>query len=175
MRIAKIFKADHANGPGMRVSVFVSGCLNRCPGCFNPETWRFSYGEPFTKEIEDAIVAELAKPFYQGVSILGGEPMEKPNQQEIIKLIRRIIRELPEKDIWIYTGYIYEKDLRPGGRRHMWVTDEILDNIDALVDGPFVQEWKDVSLLFRGSRNQRIIDMKKTRATGEVVLWKEKL
>ena len=173
MRVCEILAADHANGDGMRVTVFVSGCLNRCRGCFNPETWKFSYGEIYTKEIEDQIINELAKPYYQGITILGGEPFETPNQPEVLKLIRRVRKEMPGKDIWVYTGYSYDTDLCYGGKRHMWVTDDILDNIDVLVDGRFIEEQKDLRLHFRGSANQRLIDMKKTRAEGKVCLWEE--
>lgn len=173
MRVCEILKADHANGPGMRVSVFVSGCLNRCPGCFNPETWKFSYGEVYDGIMEDRIIAELSKPHYEGITILGGEPFERPNQPEVLKLIRRIRSDFPDKTIWIYTGYTYEKDLVHGGKRHMWVTDEILESIDVLVDGRFMEKLKDLRLSFRGSANQRLIDMKKTRTEGKVCLWEE--
>lgn len=171
MKVCDIVTADHANGPGMRVSVFVSGCKNHCPGCFNPETWDFSYGKDYTPFMTQAIINELKKPGYQGLTILGGEPFERINQIGIAQLIRRVKKELPDKDIWMYTGYTYDRDLLPNGRRHGIVTDEILDAIDVLVDGRFIQEEKDISLKFRGSRNQRLIDMKKTRAEGQVVLW----
>lgn len=162
--------ADCANGLGMRVSLFVSGCTNHCPGCFQPETWDFDYGLVYTPETEQSLMEELAKPYYDGLTILGGEPFELSNQPEVAALIRRVKKELPEKTIWMYTGFLYEKDLVPGGCRYTDVTDEILDNIDILVDGKFVQELKDITLNFRGSSNQRIIDMKKTRATGKIIL-----
>ena len=162
--------ADCANGLGMRVSLFVSGCTNHCPGCFQPETWDFDYGLVYTPETEQSLMEELAKPYYDGLTILGGEPFELSNQPEVAALIRRVKKELPEKTIWMYTGFLYEKDLVPGGCRYTDVTDEILDNIDILVDGKFVQELKDITLNFRGSSNQRIIDMKKTRVTGKIIL-----
>lgn len=149
MNYCGIKKNDIANGPGVRVSLFVSGCRNRCRGCFQPETWDFDYGKPFTKDIEDEIISALNLPWIQGLSILGGEPMEPENQEALIPFLERIYRECPGKDIWIYTGYTYEavKDA------------EILWNIDVLVDGPFLEEEKDPSLAFRGSRNQRIIKL----------------
>ena len=171
MNVAEVLKADHVNGPGMRVSLFVSGCTNQCPGCFNPETWDFAYGVLYTPDMEEEILAELSKPYYQGMTILGGEPFEEQNQEELIHLIWRVKTELPDKDIWMFTGFVYEEDLVPGGRRHISVTDEILDSIDVLVDGRYVESLKDLRLLFRGSSNQRLIDMKKTRHSGKVCLW----
>lgn len=158
-----------ANGIGMRVSVFVSGCTNHCRGCFQPQTWDFNFGDLYTKEMEDGIIAELKRPFYDGITILGGEPFEPENQRTEVGLIRRIRRECPGKTIWMFSGNVYE-DMLPGGRRYCEVTDEILDSIDILVDGPFVEELKKVTLNFRGSSNQRIIDMKKTRKEQQVVL-----
>lgn len=169
MNIAQTYLADCANGAGTRLSVFVSGCTNHCPGCFNPETWDFSYGVPYTEEIEEFILMQLKKPYYRGVSFLGGEPMEFENQRGLAGLIRKIREQMPEKDIWIYTGFLYA-DLLPGGKQYCEVTDEILDGIDILVDGPFMQEKKNLRLRFRGSENQRIIDMKRTREAGKVVL-----
>ena len=170
MNYGQIMTADCANGLGMRVSLFVSGCTNHCPGCFQPETWDFDYGLAYTPETEQGLMEELAKPYYDGLTILGGEPFELSNQPEVAALVRRVKKELPEKTIWMYTGFLYEKDLVPGGCRYTEVTDEILDNIDILVDGKFVQELKDITLNFRGSSNQRIIDMKKTRVTGKIIL-----
>ena len=170
MYIGEIITTDCANGEGLRVSVFVSGCTNHCKGCFQPQTWDFDYGRPYTQETEDYIVEELGKSYYDGLTILGGEPFELSNQREIVKLIRRIRKELPERNIWVYTGFTYDKDLKAGGCRYIECTDEILDNIDILVDGRFVEELRNISLNFRGSENQRIIDMKQTRKTGNVVL-----
>lgn len=151
------------NGTGVRVSLFVSGCRHHCKGCFQPETWNFEYGKPFTKETEDEII-ELLKPAYiQGLTLLGGEPFEPENQVVLVKLLKRVRETYPEKDIWSYSGYIYDKDMVPGGRVYTEVTDEMLSYLDVLVDGPFVEELKDVTLKFRGSRNQRILELKKMR------------
>ncbi|MGM9523294.1 MAG: anaerobic ribonucleoside-triphosphate reductase activating protein [Faecousia sp.] len=170
MNVGEIILADCANGSGIRVSVFVSGCTNRCPGCFQPETWDFDYGKPYDEAMEQRIIDELKKPYYRGLTLLGGEPFEPSNQRELVKLIRRVRKELPAKDIWMYTGFTYEDELAPGGTKHTEVTDEILNSIDVLVDGRFVLEKKNLALRFRGSENQRIIEMKKTRAAGKVML-----
>ncbi len=169
MYYGQIMRADSANGVGMRVSLFVSGCTNHCKGCFQPQTWDFQYGEPYTQATEDEILKELARPFYNGITILGGEPFEPENQRVLVGLIRRIRKELPERTIWMFSGNVYE-DMLPGGKRYTEVTDEILDNIDILVDGPFEEEKKNINLNFRGSANQRIIDMKATRREKKVVL-----
>ena len=143
-------KTDIANGPGVRVSLFVSGCRNHCPGCFQPETWDFDYGEPFTRETEDEIIEALRPSWIQGLSILGGEPTEEENAAVLIPFLKRVRAVLPDKDIWLYSGYTYEA-LRD---------KEILTLVDVLVDGPFLLEQKDAGLAFRGSRNQRIIDLR---------------
>ena len=150
MNYAKIKKVDIANGPGVRVSLFVSGCRNHCKGCFNPETWDFDYGRPFTRETEDEIIEALRPSWIQGLSILGGEPTEEENAAVLIPFLKRVRAALPDKDIWLYSGYTYEA-LRD---------KEILTLVDVLVDGPFLLELKDAGLAFRGSRNQRIIDLK---------------
>ena len=170
MHFGQIFTADSANGIGIRVSLFVSGCTNKCKGCFQPETWDFNYGHEYTKETEDFIINELSKAYYTGLTILGGEPFEPSNQKELINLIRRVKEECPGKTIWMYTGFTYDRDLIAGGCRYTEVTDEILDSIDILVDGRFEEELKNITLNFRGSSNQRIIEMKATRAAGKVVL-----
>ena len=171
MNIGQIFKADSANGSGIRVSLFVSGCTNHCEGCFQPETWDFNYGHLYTQDTEDEIFDEVSKPYYDGLTLLGGDPMEESNQRGLLPLVKRIKAELPDKTIWAYTGFLYDRDLVKGGRRYFeGVTDELLDRIDVLVDGPFVLEKKNLMLNFRGSENQRIIDMKASRANGEVVL-----
>ena len=147
MNYGGIIKNDIANGPGVRVSLFVSGCRNHCPGCFQPETWDFDYGEPFTKKTEKEIMKALRPSWIQGLSILGGDPMEPENRRALLPLLKRIRIFLPEKDVWLYTGYVYET-----------LTDaEILKWVDVVVDGPFIEAEKDISLSFRGSRNQRII------------------
>lgn len=170
MHFGQIFTADSANGIGIRVSLFVSGCTNKCKGCFQPETWDFNYGEEYTQETEDFIIKELSNAYYTGLTILGGEPFEPSNQREVVKLIRRVKRECQGKTIWMYTGFTYDRDLIPDGSRYTEVTDEILDSIDILVDGRFEEELKNIRLNFRGSENQRIIDMPATRASREIVL-----
>ena len=170
MYYGNIIKADIANGTGIRVSLFVSGCTNHCKGCFQPQTWDFEYGLPYTHETEDSIIDELGKTYYDGLTILGGEPFELSNQRELVKLIRRIKNELPDRNIWIYTGFTYDKDLVQGGCRYIECTDEILDNTDILVDGRFIEAQRDLMLNFRGSRNQRIIDMKQTRKEENIIL-----
>ena len=171
MHIGEIMTADCANGIGMRVTVFVSGCRNHCPGCFQPETWDFDYGKLYTPEMEDEIIQELSHPYYDGLTLLGGDPMEESNQEGLLPLLQRIHKELPEKNIWAYTGYLYDRDLVPGGRKYIpGVTDKYLDLIDVLVDGPFIEAQKKITLNFRGSSNQRIIDLKETRKTGAIVL-----
>ena len=150
MNYAGIKKTDIANGPGVRVSLFVSGCRNRCPGCFNPETWDFAYGQPFTRKTEKEILKALRPSWIQGFSILGGDPMEPENQRALLPLLKRIRIMLPGKDVWLYTGYRLE-DVQPS---------PLLPYVDVVVDGPFVESEKDIALAFRGSRNQRIIYLK---------------
>ena len=163
MNYATIKKYDIANGPGVRVSLFVSGCRHHCKNCFNEVAWDFSYGEPFTKETEEEILEALSSNYIQGLTLLGGEPFEPENQRGLVSFVKRVKETLPTKDIWCYTGFVYDKDLIPGGRAYTEVTDELLRYIDTLVDGPFVEELKDITLLFRGSSNQRILNMKEIR------------
>ncbi len=172
MHVGQIITADCANGPGIRLSVFVSGCTNRCKGCFQPQTWAFDFGREYTEAMRDSIIDELKKPFYQGITILGGEPFEFENQPEVAKLIEKIRAEVPDRDIWLYTGFTYDEDLAVGGKRYGEYTERILSNADVVVDGKFVEELKDIRLEFRGSSNQRIIDLKKSRGCGKVILWK---
>ena len=159
-----IKECDIADGPGVRVSLFVSGCRHHCKGCFNKETWDFDYGMPYTKETEDEIIRLLAPSYIQGLTLLGGEPFEPENQKELAGLLKRVRETYPDKDIWCYTGYLYDVDLPEGGRVHTEVTEEMLSYIDVLVDGEFIEEEKDVTLVFRGSRNQRIIELGKEEA-----------
>ena len=171
MHVGEVMTADVANGEGMRVSVFVSGCRNHCKGCFQPQTWDFNYGREYTPEIEQFIIDELSKSYYDGITILGGDPMEPENQEPVLRLLRRMKKELPDKNVWAYTGYVYDRDLVPGGKRFVdGVTRELLESIDILIDGRFVEELKNLMLNFRGSGNQRIIKMKETLETGKVVL-----
>ena len=169
MNYAEIKNFDIANGLGIRVSLFVSGCTHRCKNCFNSIAWDFNYGKLFTKEVEDSIIEMLSKPSVSGLTLLGGEPMEPVNQEGLIGFLRRVKKEVPNKNIWCYTGYTLEKDLLTG-RAHTSITDEILSYIDVLVDGKFVEELKSLMLKFRGSSNQRLIDLPKTLKTGEIVL-----
>lgn len=172
MNYGAIIRADCANGVGIRLSLFVSGCENHCPGCFQPETWDFDYGKPFMEETAGGLIDELRKPFYDGLTILGGDPMELANQIALLPFQERIREELPDKSIWAYTGYLYDVDLMPGGKRYIpEVTDRILNCIDVLVDGPFVLEKKNITLRFRGSENQRIIDVKKSRENRMTTIW----
>ena len=169
MHYGNIKHIDIANGEGVRVSLFVSGCRNYCKNCFNPETWNFDYGKEFTKEVEDSIIEDLKASFINGLTILGGEPFEEENQHGLVEFIKRVRKEFPNKTIWMYTGYTLENDLLKG-RKHTDVTMEILNNIDFLVDGKFIEELKNLSLKFRGSSNQRIIDIQQTLKKGEIVL-----
>jgi len=164
---------DIADGPGVRTSLFVSGCSHHCPGCFQPETWDFGFGQEFTGETERQILDSLAPDYVNGLTLLGGEPMEKANQRALLPFVKKVRETYPDKDIWCYTGYTLESDLL-SGRARCEVTDELLSLIDVLVDGRFILEEKDITLLFRGSRNQRLIDLPASLARGETVLWEQK-
>ncbi len=172
MNYANIKTYSIENGTGVRVSLFVSGCTHHCKDCFNEQAWDFGYGEPFTEETEDAVIEALTPDYMAGITLLGGEPMEPVNQRGLLPLLKRIRKELPQKTVWAYTGYVYE-DLLEGGRAHCEVTEELLSLCNILVDGPFIAEKKNISLRFRGSENQRIIDLKATREAGKVVLAME--
>ena len=163
MNYANIKEYDIADGPGVRVSLFVSGCRHHCKGCFNEETWDFQFGNPYTKEVEDKIIELLGSSYIQGFTLLGGEPFEPENQVELVKLLKRIRETYPQKDIWCYTGFLWDVDLVEDGRAHTEVTDEMLSYIDVLVDGPFVEALKDITLVFRGSSNQRVLELNKMR------------
>ncbi len=164
---------DIANGIGVRVTLFVSGCTNRCKGCFQPETWDFEYGNLYTYEIEEKILDAIAPPYISGLTLLGGEPFEPENQRELVGLLRKMRRRYPHKTVWAYTGFTLENELSPGGRKYCEVTAEMLSMIDVLVDGRFVQEKKNLSLRFRGSENQRIIDLKSTLEKHRTILYME--
>ena len=169
MNYATIKPHDTANGVGVRVSLFVSGCTHHCKECFNPEAWDFNYGNPYTKEVEDEIIELLDRDFIRGLSLLGGEPMEPANQLELVKLAKRVKETYPEKTIWCYSGYTLDKDLVKGGRAYTKVTDEFLSYIDVLVDGEFIVALKDLKLHFRGSSNQRIIDVKASLKENKII------
>ncbi len=161
MNYGEIKTVDIANGTGVRVSLFVSGCTHHCKGCFNPDTWNFNFGKEYTDETEDTIIEALKPSYIEGLSLLGGEPFEPENQKVLVKLLKRVKQELPEKNVWCYTGYLYEE--LTGEKPSRAFTDttlEMLSMIDTLVDGEFVEELKDISLQFRGSSNQRIIKLK---------------
>ena len=166
MNYGNIKSYDIADGPGIRVSLFVSGCRHHCKGCFNAETWDFGFGQPYTKETEDQIIGYLGKDYIQGLTVLGGEPFEPENQIEVVKLLKRAKETYPQKDIWCYSGYLYDVDMQEGGKIYTDVTEEMLSYIDVLVDGEFIQEEKDIRLLFRGSRNQRLIMLRDGKDIG---------
>ncbi len=170
MFYGEIKERDIANGIGVRVSLFVSGCTNRCKGCFNEQTWDFNFGEEYTAETENRIIELLKPDFVTGLTLLGGEPFEPKNQGELLKLTDRVKKEMPSKTIWCYTGFTYEKLKTDGEYCRTEFTDRMLNNIDVLVDGKFVEEKKNIRLKFRGSENQRIIDLNKTRAENKIVL-----
>lgn len=172
MNYAEIKKYDIANGLGVRVSLFVSGCNHHCKNCFNSIAWDFSYGKPFTKEVENDLINFLKKPMISGLTLLGGEPMEIINQRGLYSFLKRVRMEVPGKSIWCYTGYLLEDLLT--GTVHIDITDEILGMIDVLVDGRYIDELKDITLKFRGSSNQRVIDLKATLAKKEIILLKIK-
>lgn len=172
MHYGELKKCDIANGIGVRVTLFVSGCTNHCPDCFQPQTWDFDYGRAFTDETKAEIFAELDKPFVNGLTVLGGEPFEPRNQRELLPLLREVKAKYPGKTIWCFTGFRLDDELlTDGSYPRCEVTDEMLACIDVLVDGRFVKELKDISLQFRGSRNQRVIDMNRTRETGTICIW----
>ncbi len=172
MNYCNIKPRDIADGVGVRVTLFVSGCRNHCPNCFQPETWDFSYGKPFTKETEDYLLEQLSPGFVDGLTLLGGEPMERENQEGLVPFLRRMRSQLPGKTIWCYSGFTWEEltGKVPARCRGEW-TDEMLSLLDVLVDGRFVEELKDIRLRFRGSSNQRLIDVPATLKEGAIVEW----
>lgn len=173
MYYGSLKKCDIANGIGIRTVLFVSGCTHHCKGCFQPQTWNFRYGTEYTEETEQEIIESLQPSYVHGLTLLGGEPMEPENQRALLPLLRRIRRELPQKTIWCYSGYTWE-ELTGESRARCEATEEMLSLLDVLVDGEFVEEKKNISLQFRGSENQRLIDVPKTLAGGSVMEWKEK-
>ena len=168
MNYATIKNCDIANGPGVRVSLFVSGCTHRCPGCFNEIAWDFDYGQPFTQETVDSIIAMLRPGYIKGLTLLGGEPFEPQNQAAVVELLRQVKAELPDKSIWAFSGYLFDRDILSG---RLGDTSEYLSYLDVLVDGPFIEAKKNLSLRFRGSENQRLIDVKASLKAGEIILW----
>ena len=172
MNYATIKKFDIANGPGVRVSLFVSGCRHKCKNCFNSEAWDFSYGEQFTDDTLNELLDAVSKDYIEGFSLLGGEPFEPENQQGVLQILKEIKKRYPQKTIWCYTGFLYDTQLLAGKVGNADTVKEMLQNIDVLVDGKFVEELKSLDLLFRGSSNQRIIDVKKSLAENETI-WLE--
>ena len=170
MNYATIKTCDIANGPGVRVSLFVSGCTHHCPGCFNEVAWDFDYGQPFTQETIDTILGMLRPGYIRGLTLLGGEPFEPQNQGAVVELLRQVKRELPEKSIWAFSGYLFDRDILSG---RLGDTREYLSYLDVLVDGPFIEARKNLSLRFRGSENQRLIDVPASLAAGTIVLWQD--
>ncbi len=171
MNYAKIKWCDISNGPGVRVSLYVSGCRNHCKNCFNPETWDFSYGEPFTREVEDSVIAALKPAYIRGLTLLGGDPFEPENAAVLAPFLERVRGAYPDKSLWCFTGYDYNADLLTGKKVDIDTVIRILNCLDVLVDGRFVEELKDLNLRFRGSSNQRIILVQESLRRDEIVLW----
>ena len=171
MNYAEIKKTDIANGDGVRVSLFVSGCRRHCKGCFNAQAWDFNYGQPYTKETENEIITALTPDYISGLTLLGGDPMEPENQVALLPLLKRVRCEHPNKTIWCYTGYEYKDGAFIQSEIYTEYTKEMLSLIDILVDGPFIQEQKDIRLKFRGSRNQRILDLQRTLKEQRIITY----
>jgi len=173
MHYGEIKKLDVANGAGVRVTLFVSGCTNHCENCFQPQTWDFCYGREFTQETENELIEALRPAYVRGLTLLGGEPFEPKNQRVLVDVLRRIRKACPDKDVWAFSGFTLDQELLKDSYARCEVTDEMLSMIDVLVDGRYVDALRDLSLQFRGSSNQRIIDLNRTRAEGKIVLWQE--
>lgn len=171
MNYATIKYNDIANGLGVRTSLFVSGCTHRCKNCFNSEAWDFNYGSPFTLQVQNEIINSLKEGYIDGLSLLGGEPFEPKNQEALLPFLQRVKQEVPNKNVWCYTGYLFDKELLQNSRATTKYTLKMLSLIDVLVDGKFVEELKDISLTFKGSSNQRIIDVKKSLKENKVILY----
>ena len=170
MHYGEIKNCDIANGEGVRVTLFVSGCTNHCKNCFQPQTWDFDYGKPFTEETEAELFRLLSPRYIRGLTLLGGEPFEPEYQRALLPFLRKLRRELPEKTVWTFTGFTWEELHTEGSHPRCEVTDELLNLIDVLVDGRYVEERKDIGLRFRGSSNQRLLDLNATRASGKLTL-----
>ncbi len=173
MNYANIKNCDVANGEGVRVTLFVSGCTNHCEHCFQPETWNFNFGEPFTKEVEDKIIGMLSPAYINGLTLLGGEPFEPSNQRALLPFVKRVRAAYPDKNIWAFSGFTYEELTSDGSHPRCEVTDELLSQLDVLVDGRYVHEKRNLSLKFRGSSNQRLIDLVNTRKCDKVITIKD--
>lgn len=179
MNYALIRENDIANGPGVRTSLFVSGCRHHCKGCFNPETWNFNYGEPFTQAEIDRIIEATKPSFVEGLTLLGGEPFEPENQAALVELLKQFKQAIPDKKVWCYSGFSFENDLLPKAQKGQENAMELLELIDVLVDGKFVEELKSSALLFRGSSNQNIIDVQESLKQNKLILlpgtWERKM
>ena len=173
LNYASIKDCDIANGPGIRISLFVSGCTHHCKGCFNREAWDFDYGTSFTQQTIDEILKMLSPGYIKGLTLLGGEPFEPQNQGPIVELLRQIKAKYPQKSIWAFSGYLFDRDIMSGHLGDPEITKEYLSYLDVLVDGPFIEAKKDLMLRFRGSSNQRLIDVQKSLAAGAVVEWED--
>ena len=173
MNYATIKNRDIANGPGVRVSLFVSGCTHHCKGCFNAVAWDFDYGQPFTEQTMDSILEMLEPSFVKGITLLGGEPFEPQNQPVLVELLRKIKAKYPEKSVWAFSGYLFDRDILPGNLGDPASTREFLSYVDVLVDGRFEEEKRDLTLRFRGSSNQRLINVPASLQQGQVVLWED--
>lgn len=171
MNYAEIKYCDVANGPGVRTSLFVSGCSHHCPGCFNEIAWDFNYGKPFTQDTIDSIIESLKPGYIQGLTLLGGEPFEYSNQKGLLPLVRQVREVLPQKDIWCFTGFLFDKDIIENMCKRWKETNELLSYIDVLVDGRFVEELKNLNLKFKGSENQRTILVNESLKSGNVILY----
>lgn len=171
MNYGQIKKTDIANGPGVRVSLFVSGCTHHCEGCFNSETWDFEYGQEFTEATQEELLGLLEPDFISGLTVLGGEPFEPVNQRVLLPFLKKVRKRYPHKTIWCYTGYLLDRRLWKQSAARCEATDEMLSLLDVLVDGEFVQREKDISLRFRGSKNQRVIDVSQSIAQGRICLF----
>jgi anaerobic ribonucleoside-triphosphate reductase activating protein len=173
MNYATIKDFDISNGLGIRISLFVSGCTHKCPGCFNEVAWDFNYGNEFNREVEDKIIKMLEPSFVAGLTLLGGEPFEVENQKALLPFVERVKKQYPHKNIWAFTGYLFDKDLLNESRARCEITDKLLSYIDVLVDGPFILSKKDIALKFRGSENQRIINVKESLKQNKIILIEE--
>ena len=171
MNYAEIKYCDVANGPGVRTSLFVSGCSHHCPGCFNEIAWDFNYGKPFAQDTIDSIIESLKPDYIQGLTLLGGEPFEYSNQKGLLPLVRQVREVLPQKDIWCFTGFLFDKDIIENMCKRWKETNELLSYIDVLVDGRFVEELKNLNLKFKGSENQRTILVNESLKSGNVILY----
>lgn len=175
MNYATIKYEDISNGAGIRTSLFVSGCTHACRGCFNKEAWDFNFGQKFDREVQKEILKSLQPKYIAGITLLGGEPMELKNQVALLPFLKEVKTLYPEKNIWCYTGYLYDEDFKEDGAVYSEVTGQILELIDVMIDGKFLQEEYDISLRFKGSHNQRVIDVQKSNATGNIILWDDGL